>query len=196
MSTTKGRNTTDVTSSFNTVIVRVLSGVLGATTVGLMTLGVATVPRDTTGSPQPTSVAAGPRRSTTSTTSSTSTTSTTTAPVPTAVLAAQVIAPPPPPPPAVTTSCADALAYLASHQAPGFVDVCETGSALGRYGYTCWNVPGRCPDGAKVIHIACPAPFVYMNEAHNSWSLQGARSGIDPYGQGSAAEQAFCDRLR
>jgi hypothetical protein len=104
--------------------------------------------------------------------------------------------PPPRSPPAVTTGCADALAYLASHQAPGFVAGCGSGSALGHYGYTCWNTAVVCPSGGKLIHIACPAPFVYMNEAHNSWSLQGLRAGIDPYGQGSAAEQAFCDALR
>lgn len=102
---------------------------------------------------------------------------------------------PRPAPPAVTTGCADALAYLSAHQAPGFVDVCGPGTASGHYGFTCWNVAGRCPNGAKVIRIACPAPFVYMNEAHNSWSLVGRGSGIDPYGQGTSAEQAFCDRL-
>jgi hypothetical protein len=53
-----------------------------------------------------------------------------------------------------------------------------------------------CPDGAKVIHIACPAPFVYMNEAHNSWTLIGGGSGFDPYGQGTPAERAFCDAHR
>ena len=119
------------------------------------------------------------------------------APVPTT---ARVVVPPSssssPPPPAVTTDCADALAYLAAHQAPGFVDVCGAGSALGHDGYTCWNTAGVCPDGGKVIHIACPAPFVYMNEAHNSWSLQGLRRGIDPYGQGSPAERAYCNQFR
>jgi len=113
-------------------------------------------------------------------------------------------APPPPsgaeivplPLPVVTTTCADALAYLAAHQAPGFVDSCGDGSALGHLGYTCWNIAGRCPNGAKIIHIACPAPFVYMNEAHNSWTLIGQGSGIDTYGQGTAAEQAFCNPRR
>lgn len=101
-----------------------------------------------------------------------------------------------PPTPAVTTNCADALAYLAAHQAPGFADSCSDGSALGHYGYTCANVAGRCPDGTRFIRIACPAPFVYMNEAHNSWTLIGAGSGIDTYGQGSPAERAFCDAHR
>ena len=100
-----------------------------------------------------------------------------------------------PPAPAFTTGCADALAFLAIHQAPGFVDTCAPGSALGHYGYTCATVPGRC-DGVRIIHVACPAPFVFMNEAHNSWTVIGQGSGIDPYGQGNAAEQAACDRYR
>jgi hypothetical protein len=98
--------------------------------------------------------------------------------------------------PAVTTDCADALAHLAAHQAPGFTARCGPGIALGHYGFTCWNRAPHCPDGGRVIHIACPAPFVYMNEAHNSWALTGSRTGIDPYGQGTAAEQAYCNRLR
>jgi hypothetical protein len=98
---------------------------------------------------------------------------------------------PPSPPPAVTTTCADALAYLVAHQAPGFTDVCAPGSALGHLGYTCFNHAGIC-DGAKTIHIACPAPFVYMNEAHNSWVGVGLATGIDPYGAGTAAEEAYC----
>ncbi len=98
--------------------------------------------------------------------------------------------------PAVTTSCADALSYLAAHAAPGFLASCDPGNSLGRYGYTCWNVAPECGDGGRVIHIACPAPFVYENEAHNSWALIGQGARIDPYGQGSLAERAFCDRLR
>lgn len=120
-----------------------------------------------------------------------SSTSATTAP-PVSVEAATVARPLP----AVTTNCNDALAYLAAHQAPGFVDACGDGSALGHYGHTCFNVAGMCPDGAKFIHIACPAPFVYMNESHNSWTLIGRASGFDIYGQGSPAERAFCDRHR
>ena len=119
-------------------------------------------------------------------------TSTTTAAVVSAVLATTE---PRPAPPAVTTTCDDALAYLETHQAPGFVDDCGPGTAHGHYGFTCWNVGGLCP-GAKVIHIACPAPFVYMNEAHNSWAVVGRAAGIDPYGQGLPAEQAVCDRFR
>ena len=54
----------------------------------------------------------------------------------------------------------------------------------------------RCGNGGRIIHIACPAPFVYQNEAHNSWALIRQRSGIDPYGQGNPSEQTFCDRYR
>jgi hypothetical protein len=119
--------------------------------------------------------------------SSTTTTTTTTTTTP---------APPPTPPatqpaPVVSTTCADALAYLAANQAPGFTDLCADGSAFGHLGVTCVNHPGMCP-GERIVHIACPAPFVYMNEAHNSWVLIGARTGIDPYGQGSDAQRAAC----
>lgn len=103
------------------------------------------------------------------------------APQPVVVLAAAVrstVESPPttaaPPVPDPQWSCPAALAYLAVHQAPGFVGSCGPGSALGHYGYTCWNIALHCPDGARIIHIACPAPFVYMNEEHNSWTLIGA----------------------
>ena len=122
-------------------------------------------------------------------------------PTPKPVPAPSIIATAPAPPvasvvTAVRTTCSDALAYLASHAAPDFVASCGPGNSMGRYGYTCWNVAPQCGNGGRVIHIACPAPFVYQNEAHNSWALLGQRAGIDPYGQGSAAEQAFCDRYR
>ena len=95
----------------------------------------------------------------------------------------------------MTTTCADALAYLAAHQAPGFSDVCAAGTARGHLGFTCVNQAGMC-EGLRIIRIACPAPFVFMNEAHNSWVLIGARTGIDPFGQGSAAERAACELNR
>jgi hypothetical protein len=105
----------------------------------------------------------------------------------------------PPPPPTVAPEpagdCAAALAYLAAHQAPGFVDTCGPGTAFGHDGIACWN-RSYCPDGQKIIHIACPLPFVYMNEAHNSWTLVGAGTGFDPNGQGSPAERAYCNRVR
>jgi hypothetical protein len=111
-------------------------------------------------------------------------TTTTTAATPLPALEARAV-------PVLRTTCADALAYLAAHQAPGFVDSCADGSALGHLGYTCADVAGRC-EGQRFIRIACPAPFVYMNEAHNSWVLTGTGSGVDPYGPGTAAEQAAC----
>jgi hypothetical protein len=79
--------------------------------------------------------------------------------------------------------CQAALAYLAAHQAPGFVDVCRPHAASGGYGYTCVDHSPQCP-GTKVIAIACPAPIVYQNEASNSWVMSGrSRAPIDPYGQ-------------
>jgi hypothetical protein len=128
-------------------------------------------------------------------TSTTTTTVTTAPPPPTTTT---TVAPAPPVPaaaavsrPAVSTSCTEALAYLAAHQAPGFTDSCADGSAFGHLGVTCVNQAGMC-EGRRYIHIACPAPFVYMNEAHNSWTLTGTGSGIDPYGQGRDAERAAC----
>jgi hypothetical protein len=130
------------------------------------------------------------------TSASTTATTVTTAPPPSATT---TVAPPSPVPaatapgssPPVSMSCADALAYLAAHQAPGFTDSCADGSAFGHLGVTCVNQAGMC-EGMRYIHIACPAPFVYENEAHNSWTLTGTGSGIDPYGQGTAAERAAC----
>jgi hypothetical protein len=113
------------------------------------------------------------------------TTATTAAPAPLVATAAPASGP------AISGSCAEALAYLAAHQAPGFTDSCGDGSAFGHLGVTCVNQPGMC-EGQRYVRIACPAPFVYMNEAHNSWTLIGARSGIDPYGQGTASERAAC----
>ena len=128
-------------------------------------------------------------------------TTTTTPPTPSPAATSSIVAAAPAPAvtlvvPAVTTTCADALDYLASHAAPGFVASCGPGNSMGRFGYTCWNVAPQCGNGGRIIHIACPAPFVYQNEAHNSWALIGQRSGIDPYGQGNPAEQAFCNRFR
>ena len=116
---------------------------------------------------------------------STTTITVTTTPAPLVATAAPVRQP------AVPGSCAEALAYLAAHQAPGFTDSCFDGSAFGHLGVTCVNQPGMCT-GQRIIRIACPAPFVYMNEAHNSWTLIGARTGIDPYGQGTDAERTAC----
>lgn len=90
--------------------------------------------------------------------------------------------------------CAPALAYLHAHQAPGFTDVCAPHSAFGHYGVTCVNHLPQCAPGTKVIYIACPADFVYRNEAENSWVLTGGPGRIDAYGQGTPAEQATCNR--
>jgi hypothetical protein len=85
--------------------------------------------------------------------------------------------------PASDFGCRAALAYLAAHQAPGFIDVCRPHAASGGYGYTCVNHWPQCP-GTRVIAIACPAPIVYQNEASNSLVLSGrSRAPIDPYGQ-------------
>ena len=132
--------------------------------------------------------APAPTAATTTTTTTTSATNGT-PPVATAPAAAPVV------PAAVSSGCADALAYLASHQAPGFIDTCADGSALGHYGFTCADVAGMCP-GVRIIRIACPAPFVYMNEAHNSRVVVGLDHGVDPYGQGTPSEQAFCNAHR
>jgi hypothetical protein len=52
------------------------------------------------------------------------------------------------------------------------------------------------PPVVPMMLLACPAPFVYMNEAHNSWVVIGEGSGIDPHGQGTAAEQSYCNAFR
>ena len=47
---------------------------------------------------------------------------------------------------------------------------------------TCDNVAGVCP-GTKVIAIATPCPAAYMNEASNSWVIEGeSKARLDPYG--------------
>lgn len=77
--------------------------------------------------------------------------------------------------------CEAALAWLWDHAAPDFRLVCP-GYALGRQAMTCVNEPGVCP-GQREIVIADPCPAAYMNEASNSWVLEGvSRAAIDPYG--------------
>ena len=93
-----------------------------------------------------------------------------------------------PPAPLKTTSpsapgfgCDSALAYLASHAAPGFTFECP-GYAVGHQAMTCVNVTGVCA-GQHLIAIAVPCPSAYENEASNSWVLLGLRHApIDPYG--------------
>jgi hypothetical protein len=48
---------------------------------------------------------------------------------------------------------------------------------------TCLNDAGVCA-GEAVIAIADPCPAAYMNEASNSWVLEGKSTApIDPYGE-------------
>jgi hypothetical protein len=77
--------------------------------------------------------------------------------------------------------CAAALTYLSSYAYPGFTFECP-GYALGREGMTCLNEAGICP-GEAVIAIADACPAAYMNEASNSWVLEGKSTApIDPFG--------------
>jgi hypothetical protein len=77
--------------------------------------------------------------------------------------------------------CGPALAYLAAHAAPGYRLECP-GYAFGNQAMTCAYHAPQCPD-EKIIAIAVPCPAAYMNEASNSWVIDGRRSGpIDPYG--------------
>ncbi len=77
--------------------------------------------------------------------------------------------------------CAAAVAYLSAHADPKFRIECP-GNAWGHQAMTCINHAPQCP-GYAVIAIAVPCAAAYMNEAHNSWILDGKASGsIDPYG--------------
>lgn len=77
--------------------------------------------------------------------------------------------------------CGPALAYLAGHAAPGFHFECP-GYSLGHQAMTCINVAGVC-SGEKLIVITVPCKAAYMNEASNSWSMQGlSNAPIDPFG--------------
>lgn len=77
--------------------------------------------------------------------------------------------------------CGPALAYLAAHSAPGFHFECP-GYSLGHQAMTCIDIPGVCA-GEKLIVISVPCRAAYMNEASNSWSVQGlSNAPIDPYG--------------
>jgi hypothetical protein len=80
-----------------------------------------------------------------------------------------------------TYGCGAALSYLSAHAAPGFRFECP-GYALGHQAMTCVNVAGVCP-GSHLIVISDPCSAAYMNEASNSWVLEGLRQApIDPYG--------------
>lgn len=82
---------------------------------------------------------------------------------------------------ATASGCAAAEAYLSAYAYPGFTVECP-GDALGREGMTCLNEPGLCP-GEAIIAIADACPAAYMNEASNSWVLEGrSAAAIDPFG--------------
>lgn len=86
-----------------------------------------------------------------------------------------------PPGQASVWGCSAAIAYLSAYAYPGFTFECP-GDAMGRDGMTCLNEPGICP-GQAVIAIADACPATYMNEASNSWVLEGRSTApIDPYG--------------
>jgi hypothetical protein len=73
------------------------------------------------------------------------------------------------------------VTYLSAYAYRGFTIECP-GNALGRQGMTCLNVAGVCP-GEAIIAIADACPAAYMNEASNSWVLEGqSPAPIDPYG--------------
>ncbi len=85
------------------------------------------------------------------------------------------------PAPTSTYGCGPALSYLAAHAAPGFRFECP-GYALGHQAMTCIDVAGVCA-GSHLIVIDVPCSAAYMNEASNSWVLEGLRQApIDPYG--------------
>ncbi len=82
---------------------------------------------------------------------------------------------------AETYGCGAALSYLATHAAPGFRFECP-GYALGHQAMTCINVAGVCPESHLIV-IDVPCSAAYMNEASNSWVLEGLHQApIDPYG--------------
>lgn len=129
---------------------------------------------------------------------------TTTAPAPTTTTTTPPPPPPPPPVPTTTTpppppasapatspgyGCGPALAYLASHEAPGFSASCP-GPNDGHQATTTAYYSNGQVTGTIGIEVPCPA--AYMNEAHNSWVLRSRYLGtpipdglgnvIDPYG--------------
>jgi hypothetical protein len=85
------------------------------------------------------------------------------------------------PSPTGSYGCGPAISYLSAYAAPGFHFECP-GYALGHQAMTCINVAGVCP-GSHLIVISNPCQAAYMNEASNSWVLEGLRQApIDPYG--------------
>jgi hypothetical protein len=114
-------------------------------------------------------------------TTSASATTTTPAATPTTAPAA--------PAPSTTTApvdtgygCADAVAYLKAHADPAYQIICPADSGPGSEAFTCSNLPGSCVGFQEVI-ITDPCPAAYMNEASNTWVIDGKSDApIDPYG--------------
>ena len=103
-------------------------------------------------------------------------------PAPSPVVAAAAPAPRPASATAAAQGCQAALAYLASHAAPGFAVACPH-DAGGHEATTVCNGPPDCAAGTMFIWIADPCPAAYMNEASNSWVLLGRSDAPwDPYG--------------
>lgn len=139
------------------------------------------------------------RPATTTTTSTTTPPPAPSTPAPTTTTTVPPPAPPAPPAPptpvappaapgvapprgqASAWGCAAADAYLSAYAYPGFTFECP-GNALGREGMTCVNEAGVC-SGESIIAIADACPAAYMNEASNSWVMEGQSTApIDPYG--------------
>ena len=138
-------------------------------------------------------------------------TTTTTAPPPPPPTTTTTAPPPPPPPPppapaatapAPGSGCGAALAYLASHAAPGFTSSCPGPNDGHQATTTAYYSNGQV---TGTIGIEDPCPAAYMNEAHNSWVLRaqylgtpipdGLGSVIDPYGYCHCRGHAFGSRL-
>jgi hypothetical protein len=78
--------------------------------------------------------------------------------------------------------CADAIAYLRAHADPAYQIICPADSGPGSEAFTCSNLPGYCVGFQEVI-ITDPCPAAYMNEASNTWVIDGKSDApIDPYG--------------
>ena len=112
------------------------------------------------------------------TTTTTTSTTTTTQPPPQSIVTA-------PPAPAASNpgfGCQEALAYLSTHAAPGFVSTCPH-DADGHQATTVCDGAPKCQPGTMFIYIADPCPAAYMNEASNSYVLIGqSNSPWDPFG--------------
>ncbi len=113
----------------------------------------------------------------------TSASATTTTPAATPTTAPADLAPSPSTAPVDTGyGCADAVAYLKAHADPAYQIICPADSGPGSEAFTCSNLPGACVGFQEVI-ITDPCPAAYMNEASNTWVIDGKSDApIDPYG--------------